>query len=187
LKIVLIVGRIRAGKDTVAGELQQHFWTKRKKTHLMSFSDSLAAVLDIYDAPRDERRYFQEFANALKTTSFGIDIFGRAVSKKLRECEEGGIDIVLLCGARFVENLEVVRDYPHFTIGVEAESMVRYLREKKKNPKLTQREFEEMDTDFSEGDIDELMRRARVKIENNRSLGELATKVYSLAQQILEL
>lgn len=186
MKVILIVGRIRAGKDTVAAELKKMLQPQR--VHQLSFSDAIGSVLGIFDVPH-ERRYLNECAAALKSMSFGVDIFNRAVAKKLRELDEGGADIVLLCGARFINNLEVLRGYRHFTIGVDAQLMVRYLRATKleKDGELSLEQFQAAELAPTEGNIDELMRRASIVIENNRSVGELSTKLWGVSRRILAL
>ena len=78
----MVVGRKRAGKNTVATMLA--LCLKGARTKQVNFSDPLTKMLGLLGKP-DERPNYSELATALKAASFGEEVFRDAVKEKIRK------------------------------------------------------------------------------------------------------
>jgi hypothetical protein len=145
----------------------------------INFSDAITTVLDVFDVPR-QRRHYDDFATALRGTSCGPDIFRRAIRKKILEARrEGIIDILIVSGARFIDDLTVVPRDQMKVVGVVATEEVRYrraFRSNKDNIKSIE-EFRAADHAMTEGEIDALLLNADHTLTNDHNLDDLRDQI----------
>jgi dephospho-CoA kinase len=148
----------------------------------INFSDAITTVLDVFDVPR-QRRDYDDFATALRGTSYGPDIFRRAIKKKIHMARrEEIIDILIVSGARFIDDLAVVPRDQMKVVAVVANEEVRYeraLRSKKDNIKSIE-EFRAADNATTEGEVGVLLLNADDTLRNDSSLDRLRAQISHL-------
>ena len=93
---------------------------------------------------------------------------------------------MIICGARFPEDLDVLHGYDAVIIGVEASLQTRYERAKltSKDSALSLEEFRLAEKAPTEGNIDFLLREKNFGIQNEGGLKDLLGKVDEVAQAI---
>jgi hypothetical protein len=176
MKIIFLVGRIDAGKSTVEGMMVEYFQSNQMQVERISFSDSLGAVLDIFDLPKHRDNY-SSLAFALRP-QFGPDIFRRCVRKRVSGLLPA-TDILIISGARFAEDIDFIPRHLSKVVAIEASEEVRYgrARRKSKDGEMTMAQFLRADCASTEGDIGPLMDGADYVISNNGDFDQLLRKV----------
>ena len=93
------------------------------------------------------------------------------VIEKIRQAEAASARAVIVRGGRSVEDLEILRAYEGWLIGVEAPALVRYKRAKPqhKHNGIPWRDFVQLDRAATEGGIDALLARADIVFRNGTS------------------
>src|SRR5665213_567605 len=117
----MVVGRKHAGKNTVATMLA--LFLRGTCTKQIDFSDPLTKMLGLL-GKADERQNYSELATALKAASFGEEVFRDAVKEKIRK-HAGKKDFLIICGARFPEDLDVLHGHDAVIVGIEASVQTR--------------------------------------------------------------
>lgn len=134
-----------------------------------NFFSAIDEVLDIFDLPHG-RAHMAELTSALQKTQYGRSIFRRAVLKQIREAESSSSRAMLVCGGKYEEDLEILKEYHGWLVGVEAPIAVRYQRAQfaqKGGQTLTFKEFIKRDRGGTEdGDVDILVRQADIVFVN---------------------
>lgn len=92
----------------------------------------------------------------------------------------------MLCGARFLADLDIRDRWEALLVGVTAPFSVRYERARNsaKDGALTMEGFAALDQAPAEGDIDELVRRAGAGVANDGSQQALYEKVSELVKRL---
>jgi dephospho-CoA kinase len=171
VKVVMIVGKTCAGKDTVAELMRQRLY--RPKAPIISFSDPIGEVLDIFNLP-PTRQEFSDMAATLARTSYGQSIFCRGIEKTLAAISRKQ-EIVFVCGVRFLADLALRKRFSTYLLGVEAPVRVRFERARvtMKDGSITFSQFLRADRASTEGDIDTIMEQTDMVILNNGTIDEL--------------
>jgi dephospho-CoA kinase len=180
---VIISGRIRSGKDTVADMVRDLF--PGGGVVRMSFSDKLGEILEEkFGLPRD-RKHLIMLTQALKTMEYGQGIF-QLIGNKMIADQQGKAGLFVLCGARFRADLKI-RDHWNATlVGVSAPFEVRYDRARRntKDGDLSIEKFGALDNAPEEGDVDELVAAADFHITNDGTCEKLHEQVALLIEKL---
>lgn len=185
MKVVMVAGRIRTGKEAAANMIKELFHGGNARVVVMSFSDKLGEILNILGLPTD-REHMNLLANALKTMPYGQRIFQLIANTAICRAVADKTDLFVLCGARFMEELKIRDVWNAKLVGISASPQVRYQRAKNqaKDGDLSWKEFLALDNAPTEGDIDVLVRLADFKITNEGTLEELRARVAILVKQL---
>jgi dephospho-CoA kinase len=185
LKIIMIVGRMRAGKNTVAELLEEALEPKR--VSVINFSDLITVFLDTLGLPK-VREHYNLIAGSLAKI-FGQGIFAESVQQRIETLDDGTLDFLIICGARFRRDLAVLTGHNHAIIGVTASLETRYERAKQETKDAFNigsiDDFERADCAPTEGDIDFLMGNANIVFDNDSSPETLWGQVLSFSQALL--
>ena len=166
MKIIMVVGRLAAGKSTFTEQVLVRIGLLvQGTTTQISFSDSLGFVLETFGLPRIRANY-STVARAMRE-GFGREVFGQAVRTRMASLKE--TDLLILQGPRYLADLAVLEGYTSVVVAIEADRQVRYQRARNRGKDWYQTydQFWAADNNDTEGDVDELIRRAQFSLANN--------------------
>jgi len=169
MKIVIgLAGKIGAGKGTVAEYLK-----KKYKAKQLVYSDILSDVLRRLDLPVT-RENLQALGKCLRE-GLGKDVLVNAMKA---DVGRGRAEVKLIDGIRYVNEVEMLRTFPHnVLIFVDAPLDVRYERAKKRGEKgeahTTPAEFMDRENAATEKELDEVKKRADYVLQNTGTIEEL--------------
>ena len=180
-KILCLVGPMACGKGAIKEYLKSHYGAQECR-----FSTSMRDVLARLDIPV-ERDNLVKLSVAVRE-AFGQDIFSKVVVSDIKNLDS---DIVVLDGARRLEDLKYIKDLPGFTlISVDADSKIRYRRlvERNENKGDAEKTYEQFIADHeldTERSIPSVMKMADFTIDNSGSLEEMKKKVDDIMDKLV--
>lgn len=178
MDIILIAGRKCAGKDSARKVIEAVLEEDEIPFVGLSFSTPLEPILDARGLPHT-RSNFIKVADE-KTDRYGQRWFLRVLAMMLRKEAARGTKCAVVCGARHLEDLAVLRHGMHtHMIFVETSFENRFARAKGhlKDFGLTEKAFREQDGAPTEASIDMLRAHADSVIFNDGTLTELMCAV----------
>lgn len=167
--IIGIAGEIASGKDTVA-----RYYQKRYGAGMYRFSDVLRDILHRLYLP--ENRKNLAGASLMLRTTFGEDVFARAVAEEIKGDPR---EFIVIDGVRRRSDVTGIESLPGFRllyISADPEKRHSRLIERKQNADDATKTYEEFLRDSeleSELEIRKLFDDADFLIENNAGLDEL--------------
>jgi dephospho-CoA kinase len=178
-KIIGLVGETGSGKDFFCRYLQDNY----KNISVFNFSQPLSETLKIFF---DEiKKEDQQWLIVCLRKRFGNNILGEAIGKKIKKIENG---IIILNGVRVFEEAEMIKKLGGKIIYINAESMKRWKRIKKRHEKKddnsTYTKFLELEKATPEKLISKIGQQADFKIENNGSKQKFYQKIEEVINKI---
>ena len=170
-----------AGKGVVATMIQQ-LLEGRKTVSIHRYSDSLSYICQYLGQP-NTKSALQKLSQCLRQHVFEDEtLLGKAIRMR---ADESPADVVVLDGARRVEDLEHFSDIPVTIISIDApvEKRWEWQRNRTDRPHDTNDNFEAFlarEQFESETQIATLARTAHFHIDNSGSLEDLKQKVQSV-------
>lgn len=176
MRVIMIAGRLCAGKNTVA--LMVRRATGDPSAPIISFSTLFEKIL-MMRGDEPTRENMKCVADTLKRR-YGQRVFAEMLSELVAE-QYMDRQCVIVCGARFPEDLRLLSEYDSTLVGVQADFDVRYaraLRDPRKNGNGLSREaFARMDGDPREGSLGTILKEASAVFENNGTRDALFLQV----------
>lgn len=168
-----LVGQMASGKDTVKLYLEKNYQAKSCR-----FSDVLRNVLNIL-GQEVSRTNLQELSTNLRNF-YGEDILAKTIVAQVNKIES---EIVVVDGVRRLADIKYLRELDNFfLISIEADLKIRYERLVKRgeNENDKQKTYEEFIKDHeqeAELQIEEVIKNANFKIDNNNDFNYLYTQI----------
>ena len=177
--IIGLAGEMASGKGTVAKYLVEHYSCNEHR-----FSNCLREVLDrLY--LEQSRENLQTLSTMLRKT-FGEDLLAKIV---FHDAQGDDKDIVVIDGARRLEDIVHLRILPHFKlIFIEADMRKCYerIKSRKENSDDETKTFEEFQKEQaqeSESQIENLKIIADQVVDNNGSVEELYFQIEEIIKK----
>jgi len=173
--VIGLAGRIGSGKGTVAKHLM-----RKKGAEQFVYSDILSDVLKRLALPVT-RPNLQHLGEALRE-SLGDDVLVNAMEADIKHARA---EMRLIDGVRYVNEVEMLRTFPHNKlIFIDAPLEIRYRRAKKRAEKgeesLTLEEFKDREKAATEREIDQVEKMADYTLDNSGTIEELYEKIDQL-------
>ncbi len=178
--IIGLTGEIGAGKDTFCDHVIK---VSQGPVFCLKFSQPLSEVLKIFfdEVTRND----QQWLGVVLRERFGEDILAKALLKKINSIDKG---IILLNGIRYWQEYNMVKDLDGTMIYITADSKLRWQRlqnrGEKKDDSAPYEKFLELEKAVTESLIQEMGKKADLKIENNGSLEEFHKKTDNLIKDL---
>jgi dephospho-CoA kinase len=178
-KIIGLVGETGSGKDFFCRHLENNY----NNIFVFAFSQPLTEALKIFfDKIKKED---QQWLIVCLRNRFGNNILGEAIKKKIKKIKEG---IIVLNGVRVFEEAEMIKKLGGKIIYINAESIKRWKRVKKRHEKKdddsTYDKFLELEKASPEKLISKIGQQADFEIENNGSKQEFCRKIEEIINKI---
>jgi dephospho-CoA kinase len=185
MRLIMIVGPLCAGKDTVA--LMVREIGNDPEAPILSFSTLFERFLAAQGKVAS-RENMKQVADELKGF-YGQRIFGELLSALIAD-RYAAHPFAIVCGARYPEDLLLLKEYDSVLVGVSADRYVRYARAlkdvRKNGSDLSRDAFAKMDGDPREGPRDALLREASIVFMNNGSREALSAQVQTYFEKFFE-
>ena len=165
-----LVGKICSGKDIVCELLSE------KNYVLLKFSDILKEQLNILGL-ENTRENLQLLANALRD-AYGKDIMAKSIIKKAKN-----LNNVIINGIRSIGELEALRKEGYKIVGIICDDKTRFTRlntRKRFDKTISIEEFEKIESNRTEIEIEHLINISDIKIENNTTVENFKENIKKL-------
>ncbi len=174
-KVIGLAGRIGSGKGTAAEHLKSEYGAEQ-----FVYSDILADVLERLYLPAT-RDNLQHLGKALRE-GLGESVLVDAMKGDI---EKGSADVRLIDGIRYVNEVEMLREFPGSRlIFIDAPLEVRHERVKERAQKgegsMTLDEFRKKERAETERELDRVKRMADHVVDNTGTIEELHQTIDSL-------
>jgi dephospho-CoA kinase len=175
-----LVGPIACGKETVKKYLEIKYNAQSSR-----FSTILRDVLNRISVPLS-RENVQKVSTVLRKC-FGEDILAKTIAIDVEKFKN---DVVVVDGVRRIEDIKYLRKFPNFKLlAINAEPEIRWQRLIKRNEnvgddKKTYKEFLKDHKYETELNIPKIMKRAKLKIDNNGDFKSLFLKIEEIMSDI---
>lgn len=168
-----LVGQMASGKDTVKLYLEEKHQAKSCR-----FSDVLRSILDILGL-ENSRSNLQKLSTNLRKL-YGEDILAKTIVNQVNKINS---DVVVVDGVRRLADIKYLSELDNFfLISIEADMKIRYERlikrgENENDDKKTYEEFIKDHEQEAELQIEEVIKNANFKIDNNNDFDYLYTQI----------
>lgn len=178
--IIGLAGQIASGKDTVANYIVEKYGGVS-----LSFSDPLRDILKIAYLPI-VRENFAWLAQSL-INKFGGDVISKIIGKKIEDSDK---QIFVLPNIRREDDASYFKDWPgYILVGIETDDKLCYERlikrgQKEDDKTKTWEEFLKDRQLSTEVEIESLIKKSSIILNNNGSLEDLYKQIDELMQKI---
>jgi len=180
--IIALTGHPSSGKGEVAKYLGEKYGAE-----LLKFSTVLRDELNRLYLPA-ARKNFIIMSKCLRQ-NFGQDILAKVISENIKKSL---VKIIIVDGTRREADLKYIKKFKKFhLVNIHADPKIRYQRqmlrrEKPDDAKKTFKQFLKEQKSVSDKDVDILIKKADITLDNNGTMDQLHQQIDALMKKVVK-
>lgn len=180
MKIIALVGKMGSGKDTFALMAEKHLPSKTRIV-VGPFSNTLVDILKT-EGKEPTRKNLKQLGEKINPETL--------FDEQRRKINESQVDIFFITGIRRLEDVDFLRSLDGILIAVHVnDSATRYQRIRSRQQKPGEKEtsweeFLQQESHPIESKIDDIMRMADYRVDNNGTPEEFEKQIAALLEEL---